>query len=42
MTFETTNFITVFGWRLTFGFVGFFFIGIGIAMFLTIRNPVRG
>ena len=42
MNFETTNFITEFGWRLTFALIGFFFMGIGIVMFLVIKDPMRG
>ena len=42
MNFETTNFITYFGWRVTYASVGFFFVGIGLAMFLLIKNPQRG
>lgn len=42
MNFETTNIITAFGWRVTYGAVGFFFVGIGIAMFLLIKDPMRG
>lgn len=42
LNFETTNFITYFGWRVTYSFVGFFFIGVGVVMLLVLKNPARG
>lgn len=42
MNFETTNLITLMGWRMTYELVGAFFILTGLFILIVVKDPKRG